>query len=295
MELKDRVFKLQVGRPVQFPIYSTTADRVERPGEVVPMSEDLQALPPIHTILKSGKDRVERIPVYLRARLTEIGTVELWCAAAESREQWQLEFAIRGATEEPKMLATESLPSNYQEAKGWIELIYGSKPKPQPGSPGPKDAKQLWSWLERTLGSREQWPLALLRQIWTDLFAHANKRRRSASHERIYPQPLFVGCFQVLQGSRRADHLVGSLGLSAFRFGDIFRLDGGNAYSEIRLEIRPERFLVGRLKAAGNTAPENPELVPVRFLLVKLDPVFKQAGTLLCAPFVQWRSESRTE
>ena len=190
VELKDRVFKLQVGRPVQFPIYSTTADRVERPGEIVSLSEDLQPLPPIHTVLRSGKERVERIPVYLRGRLTEIGTVELWCAAAESREQWRLEFAVRGAAPSEKLLTTESLPANYGEARHWVDLIYGAKPKPQPGSPGPKDAKQLWNFLERTLGPREKWSPALLRQLWTDLFANTGRRRRSPSHERIFLQLL---------------------------------------------------------------------------------------------------------
>ena len=42
-------------------------------------------------------------------------------AASESREQWRLEFAIRGTAGEKKVLATESLPANYPEAKGWID------------------------------------------------------------------------------------------------------------------------------------------------------------------------------
>ena len=54
VELGQRVFHLALGRPVQFPLFSTASDRLERAGEVVPVSEELEALPPIHTVLKGG-------------------------------------------------------------------------------------------------------------------------------------------------------------------------------------------------------------------------------------------------
>jgi hypothetical protein len=187
IELKDRLFKLHVGRPVQFPIYTSTGDQVDRPGDVVRVSETLSPLPPIQTVLKSSKARAEKIPIYLRARLTEIGTVELGCASAEGKEQWRLEFDIRGSTSQT-ISTTESLPARFSEAREYVAKIYGNRP----GSieKGPKDVKQLWGSLERLLGSRETWSISVLRQLWGELFAGASKRRRSAEHERIFFQLL---------------------------------------------------------------------------------------------------------
>ena len=56
VELGQRVFNLTLGRPVRFPLFSSTSDRIERTGEIVPMSEDMHALPPIHTLLKGARE-----------------------------------------------------------------------------------------------------------------------------------------------------------------------------------------------------------------------------------------------
>ncbi|HTG44907.1 MAG TPA: Hsp70 family protein, partial [Verrucomicrobiae bacterium] len=187
IELKERVFKLHVGRPVQFPIFTSTSDRVDRPGDLTRLTEDLSPLPPIQTVLKSVRARSERIPVFVRAKLTEIGTVELWCVAAEGNEQWRLEFDVRGSVSEQTSI-TESLPPRFAEAREFIAKIYGHRPSAV--DKGPKDVRQLWRSLEGLLGPRESWSLPVLRQIWGELFAGASKRRRSAEHERIFLQLL---------------------------------------------------------------------------------------------------------
>ena len=189
VELKERVFKLHVGRPVQFPIYTSTDDQVDRPGDIVRVTERFNMLPAIHTVLSSSKQRSERIPVFLRGKLTEIGTIELWCAAVDTAEQWRLEFEIRGsANASDSVTVTESLPPRFAEAKDYIAKIYGNRPSSI--GKGPKDVKQLWSGLEQLLGGRETWSIALLRQLWGELFAGANKRRRSADHEKVFFQLL---------------------------------------------------------------------------------------------------------
>ena len=187
IELKERVFKLHVGRPVQFPIYTSTGDQVDRPGDIVRVPSEFTPLPPIQTVLKSSRERAEKIPVYLKGKLTEIGTVELWCVATEGKEQWRLEFDIRGSASE-SISVTESLPPRFAEAREYVAKIYGNRPGTI--SKGPKDVKQLWSSLEQLLGPRESWSLPVLRQLWGELWAGANKRRRSAEHERIFFQLL---------------------------------------------------------------------------------------------------------
>jgi hypothetical protein len=186
VELKDRVFKLHLGRPVQFPLYTSTADRLHKPGDLVPVSDDFEQLPPIHALLKSSKLHGEKIPVYLRSRLTEIGTVEISCVATEGPQQWRLEFDVRGGAQASEPTVLQSLPANFEQAHAAVQSAFGNKP----GEKSPRDAKQLWSALERLLGARDSWNLATLRQITTELLAGANKRRRSADHEKVFFQLL---------------------------------------------------------------------------------------------------------
>jgi hypothetical protein len=88
---------------------------------------------------------------------------------------------------------TESLPASFTEAREWTNRIFGQKlgtGRPAialKGAP-PKDVRQLWSSLERTLGARETWRVPVLRELWSTLFAGAGRRRRSADHERIFFQ-----------------------------------------------------------------------------------------------------------
>jgi hypothetical protein len=53
-----------------------------------------------------------------------------------------------------------------------------------------KEVKQLWTGLEQILGSREQWRLPVLRELWSVLFASAGRRRRTPEHERVFFQLL---------------------------------------------------------------------------------------------------------
>ncbi len=197
LDLGERVFQLTLGRPVQFPLYTTASDRLDRLGDVVPVDDDLRPLPPIHTVLK-GSAEDGTVPVHLRTTLTEIGTLELWCVSDRDAHQWRLEFQLRGDTGRASDCAvTESLPARAQEAREWIERIYGSKPGGKHGrqdsenlagvSP-PKDVKHLWSSLEKSLGRRDTWRVSWLREMWSALLAGASKRRRSADHERIFFQ-----------------------------------------------------------------------------------------------------------
>lgn len=192
LELGESVFQLNLGKPVRFPLYSTASDRLEKRGEIVPVSEDMHALPPIHTLLKGSAGKTGAVPVHLRATLTEIGTLELWCVSNAGRESWRLEFELREGLGESSPTITESMPVTFAEARAWVERIYGGKPRPESGlkGPPPKEPKQLWSSLESSLGAREQWRPPLLRELWGALFAGASKRRRSAAHERIFYQLL---------------------------------------------------------------------------------------------------------
>lgn len=182
VDLGERPFTLTLGRPVQFTLYSTTSDRIDKPGDIIPLAEDLKPLPPIHTLLKGASGKTAEVPVHLRAALTEIGTLELFCVSNVADERWRLEFELRGAGSGQDLTVTESMPARFAEAKENVERVYGNKPLPL----GPKDVKQLSKTLEKVLGPRETWRVPVLRELWSSLFAGASKRRRSADHERVF-------------------------------------------------------------------------------------------------------------
>ncbi|MCK8497471.1 Hsp70 family protein [Myxococcus fulvus] len=182
VDLGERPFTLTLGRPVQFQLYSTTSDRIDKPGDLVPLAEDLKPLPPIHTLLKGASGKVAEVPVHLQAALTEIGTLELYCVSDVADERWRLEFELRGTGGSHELTVTESMPARFVEAKDNIERVYGNKPLPL----GPKDVKQLGRTLEKALGPRETWRVPVLREMWSTLYAGASKRRRTEDHERVF-------------------------------------------------------------------------------------------------------------
>jgi hypothetical protein len=186
VDMTARTFTLTLGRPVQFPLFTSTSDRVAASGEIVTVGDDLHPLPPIHTVLKSTENKTGPVPVHLRAVLTEIGTLQLWCVSETGNEQWRLEFELRGSAGSPRETVIESMPPRFSEARTSIERIFGGQPTP--GTPVTTEVKQLWRGLEQTLGPRDQWRAPVLRELWGALFAGAKKRRRSPDHERIWFQ-----------------------------------------------------------------------------------------------------------
>jgi hypothetical protein len=184
VDLKSRPFELTLGRPVQFPLFSTTSDRIDLPGEIVDIGDEFRALPPIHTLFKSAGAKTTKVPVHVRATLTELGTLELWCVSNNSDDRWRLEFELRGTTAHTAATVTESMPARFEEVRAVVERVFGHKPLPV----GSKEVKQLSRTLEKTIGPREQWRLPLLRELWSDLYAGAIRRRRSADHERVFFQ-----------------------------------------------------------------------------------------------------------
>ncbi len=183
VELKEREFQLTLGKPVQFQLYSTTADRLDAPGAVVSLEDEIfKPLPPIHTILAGAKGST--IGVHLLSTLSEVGTLALSCVAGDQR--WRLEFELRGAARTQDITVTESMPAKFVEATTEVERVFGTKPLPVK----PQDVKQLFKTLERILGPRETWRLPVLRELWTSLFAGVSKRRRSVDHEKVMFQLL---------------------------------------------------------------------------------------------------------
>jgi molecular chaperone DnaK (HSP70) len=166
-----RDFTLVLGRPVRFRLFASSGYRPEQPGDVVQVDDDLAELPPVQAVIP-GEGTA---PVRVRAALTEIGTLEVFC---EGAQRWKLEFQLRSGA--PEAGGVSQLPRTIEAAREQIQIVYGKKPVAQ------AHAKDLWRGLERALGDRASWTLATDRDLWGVLWAGAQKRRRSADHERIF-------------------------------------------------------------------------------------------------------------
>ena len=206
IRLTERIFALRLGRPVRFHLASSIAEAGNPPqlGELVDLNQgDYLRLPPIATVLResAGKDKRDdkrddkrEIPVQLATSLTEVGTLEVHCVAADSNadgdaasgRRWLLEFQLRGQGADPDAVDTSEqdsiLPPRYPEALEAIERIFGGKGQ----QVAPKEVRQLRLHLEKLLGSRENWHTPLLRKLFDALLQRARGRRRSAEHERVW-------------------------------------------------------------------------------------------------------------
>ncbi len=252
IRLADRSFALRLGQPVRFHLVSATADPGGRPpqaGDLVTLdgdgsSDGFVPLPPVATVVRAHGGRrspgpnaaapgsatgerargpanaAQEVRVQLATTLTEVGTLQMHCVAADDpSRRWLLEFQLRGheagaddgeAPSGASAATPAAVPAaTWAEAVEAIERVFGARgltktpghPKAsfpprgagraQPGPGGsekvdPKEVKQLRARLERLLGSRERWPAPLLRALYDALWQRARGRRRSAEHERLW-------------------------------------------------------------------------------------------------------------
>src|SRR5262249_5034358 len=98
VELPGAEFGLVVGSPAEFRCFGSTPRRADRPGTVLetPDVAELEELPSLEATLDGAGDEGRSVPVRLQANVTEVGTLELWCAARDGR-RWKVEFNVRQA------------------------------------------------------------------------------------------------------------------------------------------------------------------------------------------------------
>ena len=94
--LPDREFGLVVGEPAEFRFLSSLVRKTDRPGTLIEdWGDDLEELSPLEvTLAVAGKDDMT-VPVSIESRVTEIGTLDLWCVARGGADRWKLELNIR--------------------------------------------------------------------------------------------------------------------------------------------------------------------------------------------------------
>jgi hypothetical protein len=183
--LESIPFELVVGQPVQFPISFSSTRLADRAGECFEIDEQhFSHLPPIRTVLEMpGKRRRERLPVVLESELSQIGTLQLWCVAAETGQRWQLEFDVRATTETDRQ-AIESVAAHggivdasvQLSARNVLEQCFTPEGELKP-------SKLMQALADQLEMNRPAWPPSLLRSMWQDLMELEPGRRLSPEHE----------------------------------------------------------------------------------------------------------------
>jgi hypothetical protein len=92
--IHDREFGLVVGEPVRFDFLGSNTRHQDEIGDVVEdWAGDIEPVATLETLIEGEEGAV--IPVTLESRVTEVGTLEVWCAARETDQRFKLEFNVR--------------------------------------------------------------------------------------------------------------------------------------------------------------------------------------------------------
>jgi hypothetical protein len=95
-KIQDREFGLIVGEPAEFRFFSSTVRKQDQIGTLIEdWGDDVQELSPLEVTLHLDGQEDSVLPARLESRVTEIGTLELWCVARDGEHRWKLEFNIR--------------------------------------------------------------------------------------------------------------------------------------------------------------------------------------------------------
>jgi hypothetical protein len=94
-------FGLVVGEPAEFRFLSSTVRKKDRVGDLIEdWDDEIQEMTPLEVTLRLDGQEETMLPVKLESRVTEIGTVELWCVSRDGSNRWKLEFNVREREEE---------------------------------------------------------------------------------------------------------------------------------------------------------------------------------------------------
>jgi hypothetical protein len=265
IELADREFQLLISEPVEFPLYTSSIRLTDRPGELLAVDrEQMTGLAPIRTVLRArGKSDGLRVPVRLHARLTEIGTLDLWAAERDGPRSWRMQFDVRSATQtdvaahggagELQGFVDEA---SWQAARREIDATFGASASGKPDG--------IVKRLAAALGmGKQDWPMSLLRRIWEALFEDQPGRRRSPSHEARW--------LNLLGYALRPGY---GLALDDWRVAETWRLLFGKLIHAAAM-CQHEwwilwRRIAGGLNAGQQRALADPLLAPIRGLHKRL-------------------------
>jgi len=179
VELDPGNLQLVTNKPVAFRLYSSRTRADDRPGDVVEFGADESELhlhAPLNAVLRFGKSGERLVPVKLGAKLTEVGTLEIWADSKETEHRWRLQFELRKALQATTRHAAAVVTEEALAAAGQLIIDAFVETTVEPA--------QLPAKLEQALGlGRNSWPVSAIRKLADRMLECADGRRRSAAHE----------------------------------------------------------------------------------------------------------------
>jgi molecular chaperone DnaK (HSP70) len=98
VELPDDELGLVVGENVTFRFFAAATRKDDAAGALIDADTDgLVELDPVEKLVPAEGERRagDLVAVRLEAHVTEVGTLELWCAARDGHGRWKLEYSVR--------------------------------------------------------------------------------------------------------------------------------------------------------------------------------------------------------
>jgi Hsp70 protein len=97
--IPSREFGLVVGEPAEFRFLSSSVRKQDQVGSLLEdWGTDIEELSPLEVTLKLDGPQGAIVPVRLATRVTELGTLEVWCVSRDGAQRWKLELNIREKT-----------------------------------------------------------------------------------------------------------------------------------------------------------------------------------------------------
>src|SRR5689334_7307414 len=181
IELDPGNLQLVANKPVAFRLYSSRTRTEDRAGDVVTFSpeeqKELHLHAPLHAVLRFGKAGERLVPVKLGAKLTEVGTLEIWAESKTSEHRWRLQFELRKAASAQGLQKPAAVISE-EALRSAVELV------PQAFATSQIEPEQLPARLEQALGlGRNSWPVSAIRALADRMLELVDGRSKSAAHE----------------------------------------------------------------------------------------------------------------
>jgi molecular chaperone DnaK (HSP70) len=95
-DVPGQEFGLVVGEPAEFRFLGSTQRRNDPVGTLIEEWQgEIDELAPLATTLDAPGKEGRMVPVHLHSKVTEVGTLELWCISRDNKDRWRLEFNVR--------------------------------------------------------------------------------------------------------------------------------------------------------------------------------------------------------
>lgn len=267
-EINDLALELRLNRPVRFQTYSSTRHGRCLAGNVVNWDATaFHPLPPLETVAKGSGDAERTLPVALRARINDLGLLQVACVSSDPARPgtWPLAFNLR-----PHELAA-TVAADGMDAAPNVDLrtlaAAADAIRAGFGHTYKRDkltASRVFKSLESTLQlPRADWNWVLIRSLWPALEEAMHCRAKSADHEEAW---LIVAGFLLRPGFGAP--------LDAERIDGLWRLrDNGLAFPGKRSRL--QEYILWR-RVAGGLSRDRQE----RILAPELSKI-RQGGNLM--------------